>query len=118
VIDEEAVNDFLEHHGVKGMKKGFPKTNLDRISRVARGTSTLKANIEKAQAAALKKAEKDAVKVEAHDKATLVVDPGPGKKALVKPVQPPSTDEQDTGESIAKKLLEKFGATKVTDLSK
>lgn len=77
----------------------------------------MKANVQKAQAAALKKAEADAVKVQAHDKATVVVDAGPTKR-LPKVKQSPSTDDENSGESVAKKLLEKLGATKVSDLSK
>lgn len=32
------VEDFLEHHGIKGQRWGIRRENLDRISRVAKGT--------------------------------------------------------------------------------
>lgn len=114
---EELVDDFLRHHGVVGMKKGFPKTELDRVSRIARGTAKLKATIQKAQTKQLKKAEADAAKVQAHDKATLVVDAGP-TKMLPKVKQPTSTDEGVTGEDFVKALLQKCGKTRVVDLGK
>lgn len=113
---EEAVDDFLQHHGVVGMKKGFPKTNLDRISRMARGTAKLKSTLEKAQAKELKKVESDAKKVQAHEKAMLVVDAGPTK--ILPKVKTTSTDEGDVGESFAKSLLKKCGKTRVVDLGK
>jgi hypothetical protein len=73
---------------------------------MARGTSKLKATIQKAQS--------DAAKVEKGDKATLVVDSGPTKR-LPKIEEPTSTDE-DPGESLAEEFLKKLGATRVVDL--
>lgn len=40
MADEQVVN-FLEHHGIKGQKWGIRnQRNLDRVSRVARGTAS------------------------------------------------------------------------------
>lgn len=112
---EADVNGFLEHHGVKGMLKGFPKTKLDRISRIARGTATLKGNLQKARNAQLKKVEADAKKVATNQRATIVVDKGP-TKLLPKVRKSTSTDNKGTGESFTQGLLKKLGTTRVVDL--
>lgn len=117
-VSEEAVGDFLEHHGVTGMKKGFPKTNLDRVSRIARGTAKLQSTIKKVQSDAVKNAGSVAAKVQAQNKARLVVDAGPTKVLPNVKVKKPNSTDGDTGESLTIALLAKHGKIRVVDLGK
>jgi hypothetical protein len=116
---ENRANVFLEHYGVKGMKKPVPPQKLDRVYRVAAGTAALKDRIITARntkAKAVAVIQKQAKKVaDAQAKALL-------EKASIVPVTTKGQDTTDTkedtvdGESEAKKLLEKCGANKMSDL--
>lgn len=58
-----STDSFFDHHGVKGMKRRPSPEQLTRIARVASGTETKKANIEKSIKTKLK-AIADAIKAE------------------------------------------------------
>ena len=90
------VEEFLEHYGVKGMKKSTPPSKLDRVYRVAAGTASLKERIQKAKKVADKKAKEDEKQKE-DDSA--------------KPAVPATA-----AEIFAKGLIGKHGATRLADI--
>lgn len=90
----DQVDNFLKHYGVKGMKKPTPPHKLDRIYRVASGTAAIKDRIQKAKKASIKK-----VKADLKAKGQAQMAPNP-----------------ELRESMVMTLLEKCGATKITDL--
>lgn len=111
--------DFLEHYGVKGMKKPVPPQKLDRVYRVAAGTATLKdriLNARKVKAKAAVAIQKQA-KLVADAQAKTLLEKAPTTQVTTKGQDTTDTKEDTVdGESEAKKLLEKCGATKMSDL--
>jgi regulator of protease activity HflC (stomatin/prohibitin superfamily) len=110
----DQVADFLEHYGVKGMKKPVPPHKLDRVYRVAAGTASLKERIQKARkttAKAVADANKARLVAEAQAKALLENQATANDKAA-------NGDEASSvdGEAEAKKLLGMCGATRLADL--
>lgn len=117
---ETKANIFLEHYGVKGMKKPVPPQKLDRVYRVASGTATLKDRIQKARkvtAKAIASSQKQA-KIVAEAQAKQFLEKTAITAQVTTKGQDTTDSKEDTvdGESEAKKLLEKCGATKVSDL--
>ena len=97
------VEEFLEHYGVKGMKKPTPPHKLDRIYRVAAGTAALKERMQKAKKEKIKKikaaADKKAAEAQKEDQ----------------PQDNPKDPPQDT-EKQAKGLIGKHGTTRLADI--
>lgn len=117
---ENKVIGFLEHYGVKGMKKPVTPQKLDRVYRVANGTATLKDRIQKARkvtAKAVASSQKQAQEVAKAQAITLLEKTKIPAQVITKGQD--TTDAKEDvvdGESEAKKLLEKCGATKISDL--
>lgn len=119
---ENRVSEFLEHYGVKGMKKPVPPTKLDRVYRIAAGTAALKQNIQKGKKEKEKTQAKETAKaiksIQAQAKAAAENQPVP-MEGLAKDQFTPDTDSKvdlDLGESTVISLLKKYGTIKVADL--
>jgi hypothetical protein len=89
------VEGFLEHYGIKGMKKPTPPQKLDRIYRVAAGTAALRERMAKAKKTSIKKVKK-VVQPEEDDNTPKMTPPA--------------------AEMVAKGLIGKHGATRLADI--